>query len=1129
MSFLLRINNTNSIIFQSDDESKLQTASYIAFLEAIKLLNENNISNLYTKPRYSISPADFAKLAKSLVPSMFGKDLIQSIADFRFSGTLISLEEMLSLQWELEPHFQSHNGLKILKTISKLVLLQLRKERLITLPANTKSILPPAIDINKVLAMAPVRLQTLLEANETGSLKSIFEVGAKGKISSSNRTKLTQMYCSCLIDVESDITPQLLQKLATSEFPKITIKYALSLISMEIGDKDRMRQLWGMIYPVEGVTVFCDGYREAANTFKYSKSFKVKETKRKAAILSRQNGKVRASPLSKDRSKSKYLVHSLIDDALKDGEFDFDVYQESLIYIQRRILSPRNFISRSPLPDYIDFDWKKNCHEWVEAQSRFLDAKNYVNDKAFIDLLTPMNTYLFLILPVWFHFNKSSIKFPSKIEDFVGAYFISRPEHIFSDRNLPPTFAKYVRVLVSKSSESHRYNIMRITREFFDTLNSRKEIFGLPSDFVNPVLPTDVPKSPSKKKATHVRIPGDIYWLLLLYSYKLLEIINAINDGILSGNIRNTALTSLKNKKIDSILIPIEAVISDLGLNIDTEIKHNNISHNIETVPLLLFSSNIYELVGKKTALRLINPAPLVQIIVALETGLRHQSIQWLSIEFDKKIKEVEIDDNEIYMLHVSTDKIKNTAWTPVVSGRVIRVLRDLRSFRDLIDEPALSIPQWYEGLIDVKWGKEIWLFANHRKDGLPHSDGTYSGRFNNILAGLQGVVDSFNIDFRLYSSASSPKKVDTDITPHSTRVTVVSELSYFLPPEYIGEQITGQSVSTVGYYSKLDGNQISSLRSEQRNYYRKAGQKGGLEVHSINTTGGRSSLVKDFKTDHKKAVVDYMCISTSYDTDVNNGVSFVGGKDSNFKPQHLSFESGHICPYNNSCPDHIVNMKLERRCEIAPCAIRSVDHLPYISASRRSYIEQLNDLDREIKAHQGKLSPQELLRLDSQRNVLSENITGLIYAEKLLNERLLSARDSGKSNKYISFTPEAVRMDIQASVFPAFNAGDEYLIGRIGELREYPALQSKEMRTSFLALKTRLLANSGNIREALLDAPPSENMIDATYGIVKTLMEANNITLDELIELAGSNIEDRYNFNPVIGQHTIGLEHEKK
>ena len=96
---------------------------------------------------------------------------------------------------------------------------------------------------------------------------------------------------------------------------------------------------------------------------------------------------------------------------------------------------------------------------------------------------------------------------------------------------------------------------------------------------------------------------------------------------------------------------------------------------DVNLVPATFFFPHETAVKGKGN-IRLLRPNCIVQIITALETGIRHQHIQWLDVTFNRYVLVQNVIPEDLYRLFVNTDKVRKQAWTPHVAGRVIQVLK---------------------------------------------------------------------------------------------------------------------------------------------------------------------------------------------------------------------------------------------------------------------------------------------------------------------------------------------------------------------------------------------------------------------------------------------------------------------
>src|SRR5205823_5509792 len=115
---------------------------------------------------------------------------------------------------------------------------------------------------------------------------------------------------------------------------------------------------------------------------------------------------------------------------------------------------------------------------------------------------------------------------------------------------------------------------------------------------------------------------------------------------------------------------------------------------------------------------------------------------------------------------------------------------------------------------------------------------------------------------------------VKTDITPHSARVSVISHSLHFLPAEFIGKYMTGQSPKVVWQYFKTDPEDLEREKLHQGMVFRdhilkkKAGElvtnPRKFESSFCKADTVNSMLARSMRTDVNETIASYGCISIS-------------------------------------------------------------------------------------------------------------------------------------------------------------------------------------------------------------------------------------------------------------------------
>ena len=259
--------------------------------------------------------------------------------------------------------------------------------------------------------------------------------------------------------------------------------------------------------------------------------------------LHRRAGKKRYYKIGADHSgilQKEVFTHLLgeaIQNSVVDGNLDGISLAEKLWKLPKKSanLDIANWPKETILPNYISFNWIENTEQWVRAMNYYMKNNNYENPASAYNSLQPFVYYLTVYLPIYFHYNTNcSVVYPINIGDFKGCYFISRPPIVSVDGSWPTTYADYIKSWHTNNDKYCIYESMRSLSSFFDHIIARRELLGISETFVNPVLPTDIPPSGGRRYQTEkTRLPDPVYWLFLLYCYRLFDYIKKINSKII--------------------------------------------------------------------------------------------------------------------------------------------------------------------------------------------------------------------------------------------------------------------------------------------------------------------------------------------------------------------------------------------------------------------------------------------------------------------------------------------------------------------------------------------------------------------------------------------------------------------
>lgn len=918
-------------------------------------------------------------------------------------------------------------------------------------------------------------------------------------------------------DISLDDIVRILQEDIDSTNKKRTIKTGLRrlitgfhLLSDNLNSKLPLFELIDS-EACKGITIATEEYQAFATASKNERNHKRRIQNKKIKIKNLSSEEARELSLEKQTRLIKETLSELVAAWQQANEYDDEFLCLEITNLKLGPLWPRQFAKTSILPDEVNFEWSKDTMTWVQASLMYLDLNNRINtEKAPSGQFALLFSYLFLYLPIWRHFHDNEYEIPCHPDQFSGGKFISRPLEADGNTPLPVTFSQYLRLRYDKGLigvDSFNNCLGRI-EQFYQMALSRPEHFQIKTLSANPVGTWDKLKTSKRGTTNKPRIDENVYWLMFLYCYTLYDAIKAINSATISGKLLPEHFRRLisQNSNGEYTFSP-EFMKKILGSLPEATYQGNTVK--FRHYPKTLFSFKWIEINGEQV--KVIHPGPITHIITVMETGIRNQHIQWLFDEFDTHIKQSEIDITDIYPMIVNTDKAKRHRWVPEVSGRVIKILREMKDFKNSITDPTFQDQVLYE-TDNAKWGLMRPLFSF--TSSYPFTDTVYERVWRGILFGTQKLIDQLGIDFILHEPVTKNmniRNLKTDFTPHSIRVTVVSEAMQFLPKEVIGQKITGQTPALVGYYAKHSQSELKQLRQQQKAFHNKLNtmQQEPVEANLAVTSAHRkdSAFAQAVAQNPSQAMSDFGCISTNFFDDDNNGINLVSKPDAEFI---AGYERGHMCPYNFVCPERIVKRGLAKRCTLCPHAIRNVDHLPYISALRRQLTDELKMVEKELSERLD-FTEQEKIDRQQKRRIITEDLAALAYAEKVLNINLKRLKEGKARSKYVMAEPEAVKQDIMAASYPAETSGAAYLLRRLEECESYPSLHTPHIQARAKQLQQKLLINRGRIREAMLSATELSPITENAYSLIKTIMDNEGLTRQQLISIADADVNDLY------------------
>lgn len=805
---------------------------------------------------------------------------------------------------------------------------------------------------------------------------------------------------------------------------------------------------------------------------------------------------------------------------------DTDLLGE-ILKAQPAMASAKALRARPRLPG-LSVDLATISSTWLDLQDAYKRTDKRESYKQVDIAFGYLNIYLFFYLAYWFQRRpKTKFEFPDQPRKFISSLFVSRLLKQAADE-VPLTLVEYLNEvqLVRSWQNEYTYATLKILQSFFEFLELHGDELPGCTGFRQPIPDYAYPPV-SRSNGTNKRpIPRRVFGLFLDYVEALRAHLYVILARTLSGELNSDKL-SRKISKTRTVINTFDT--SSLTGFIPVIFTRN------KTIPLQ-YIPNCLALdwfpLANGLRLKLPQPHALNQILVALYTGLRHNHIQWL----DARTFDSEVPDEicEFTNLFVNTDKSMRKPFRPHVNFHVIDALRDQLAWRSLIKSPGFEDLHYYNDNSKTKWPPILPLFSSFL-NGLPHSDSRYSDAWSDIVCAVNALLPILEEnDLQQLSSLEPPGvsmndplarskrqeygascddvcdlRVKTSISPHSCRVSVVSQYATFLPADVIGTHFTGQKSSTVYHYVVIEPEDLQTEKIHQSMRIREQAYRNAQETWGMAAPGSKqyiraddvnSNLARSLRKNLQETLLSYGCISITMNEDATSGLDILRET----RGANAAENKTEICPYSNQCPPEIIKeWRGPHRCGLCQYAVRSVDHLPAVSAKIKEFSEILHDLTLKVEAALKSTPPSytddELDRLDEERSRLAEELTGWRLNEEVLDAARIRIAKGQDDRRWIVQKPEIILQDLQRVPVPSNLTA--YVITRLGECIAYPTSESPQIRARFDVLRRNLLAQTGQYQKVFDLTVPADPASECA-GLLRSVVEANKLSYDDLIKL---------------------------
>lgn len=839
---------------------------------------------------------------------------------------------------------------------------------------------------------------------------------------------------------------------------------------------------------------------------------------------------INAAGWQKCLSQSRALPQNLLNEAsIQKTEGLASILQQAINIVPSQ-MAPAVLAQLTRLPG-LDVDVAEITKSWLTIEQIYLKKVKRESNKIRMTAIGLLNAYLFVYLTYWFEVHSAfEFKFPDTPNKLLGAVYVS-DLGLLDGKSKPITLVSFI-TEVAKYREwgnQYHYAILKQLEIFFAFIERISNQLPDCSGFQQVISPYDFPNVTRSYGTTKRPIPRRIFKFYVSYIEAVSAFVDVCIDRVISGVVSDSELSGLKSGR----KVIIDAFDEADVFGFVPVVFFDGKAIPIRYVPNVMFVEEKKLRDGR--TLDIPHPHAINQILVALYTGIRHNHIQWLDSEtFDMCIED-EAKKSDWAELHVNTDKRKAGPWRPHVDFRVIEILRNQLSWRRMIGEDGFNKKVFYNNNPDSKWGQFYALFASN-KDGSPHGDSAYSSAWSSLLAGIQGMVGSIgesklrllrflpsSVPFvdpdqpqKLHEYGSKQKRVcelliKTDITPHSARVSVCSHGFTILPADLLGRFWTGQTEATVYHYVVPDEDETFAEQQRQAMVLRRRGYEQGYEAMIAGVSGKaspfikadnvNSNLARSLKKNLEETISAYGCVSLTLNDNRKTGLDVLRETRASGAVENKT----EICPYGNHCPSDVVAaLNGFRRCGPCHYAVRSIDHLPAITAKIRQVLEGLTELETRLNAEEAEnLTPDEWDVLAHNRDALAEDLAAWEVVAEVL-EVMRQRAVAGESTKTWHIQrPEIIESHLKRVLFPTRTT--DYVLARLHESEAFPSLESPQIRVKFDLLRRNLLANVGNIREALKLEQPT-NPAAECLGLIRSIAAANQLGIEDLRRMLESN-----------------------
>ncbi|WP_434761916.1 hypothetical protein [Vibrio fortis] len=765
---------------------------------------------------------------------------------------------------------------------------------------------------------------------------------------------------------------------------------------------------------------------------------------------------------------------------------------------------------------------------WIAAQLDYIRGTS--NESGTVKQkkmrLSFLNKYLFSYLPAYFKVGLSGrFVYPEQPEDLIHSLYIQR-SNVFEMENrdkftegfqYPVTLQQFVYDMTSavhredtKGNNSGR-DALLIISNFFDYLAGLDS--GLVQNFKNPLTG----KAKERKGKRYVKntkyVFGLEYWLGLrsFCNEVTSQMLDESKRSIESGRDCNSYIIVNRDVNIDgSFPMKIGRVSLEHIPQIKL-IKHDDVRFKKGTK-----DENVY--IHNHIAWSLMN--------LGLHSGLRRANAIWLD---DKECFNLfSSADSGFQRLIVTTDKAKDHSYPVVVSTDTMKMLKKVHEIKKMAMEsnPAIGGEIPYYGNENSKWGNISPLFRLKNK----HNDNACPHLFSEIINEYEAFLIRNGVEFEpttlftpiLHYSLNefihlnsigefdtklcdvsvsyhdrhkgvpfTPVTRKTRVTPHSLRTMTASVFAPILGSDVVGKYLTGQSESTVDFYTKALPNSASKELINQIVTIMGTDEQGAKTIISVRDSGINQKMFENELHDKPRQTLDkYNAQSINFDLgDSNiqiNGLHELGKGGSG----NISYFRTHMCPVGGECPKEIVDTFGEKKCFACPLTVTTNNHLPSLTATIRSLCDEIKTINTKLENFE---------MLEEEVKALKASKMDYIVEASYWEVRKQVIEDSNHNGIYYVSDDG---MQLMETVKAKGATEQEMLMLRLKETEGIPLLHSDKLKMQASRLRRRIEIKA---KERVNQLNDELSDLEFLAMVVRTKADLNGLSNEQTVALVST------------------------